>query len=436
MPLGAPSGGGVATRAAAASMPQAKAPTQSPVRSQQTSAPTPTPGIGSRASTLPAATGVGSGSPGAGGGPRGAGNVAPKPAIDPYVQWAQGQSAINNASAANYQSGLDLQAGQAQSHYNTGVGGLQAQAGFDQQYLNNDQFRLGADRNLWAAKNVNVGANWDVAQRRYADQAAQNADRWKLSGQTFDNNNTGIKSRYQSAMDAAGLSYDRTNRQVLSDNTARGATFAQGFGDTNRETQRQFDNTSSDASRTRDVALTGNQISYDTNSSDLRASDLANQRTMDSDVASTNLAGAQQVREGDYLKALGSDYGLKADQIKDALSRGISKLGLDYGSTVAQLANLKAQGTTDSLAQASALAYQLLNANLGSSGQAALATTAPGVQPSMRTPTKPPSAGDVLQSGLGQIGQYYPSVAQYGAATGVVGNKLGTPTSTAPRRVS
>lgn len=353
-------------------MPQAKSPSSTPqvptqTRTQQTT------GV----SAMPTATnyngqGASSGSkgasgPGKGGYPAGVPPIRPSTPnpttpIDPYVQWAKGQAAINNASAQNYQSGLDMQAGQAYGQYGQNVGGLQAQAGFDQQYLGNDQFRLQADQGLWAAKNANIGANWDIATRRYNDQAAQNVDRWKLSGQTFDNNATGIKSRYQSAMDAAGLSYDRTNRQVLSDNTARGATFSQGFGATNQETQRLFDNTSSDATRTRDVALTGNQIGYDTNKSDLRASDAANARTFDSDAASTNLAGAQQVREKDYMDALGRDYGVKGAQIQDALKRGIDKLNLDYGATVAQLANLKAQGTANSLAQASALAYQLLNA--------------------------------------------------------------------------
>jgi hypothetical protein len=293
--------------------------------------------------------------------------------IDPYVQWAQGQQQIIGAQQSNYNSGLDLQGAQAYGNYGQNVGQLQANQGFDLRYLGNDQTRLNADQALWAAKNTSIGAQWDLAQRRFNDQAAQNQDRWKLAGQTFDNNATGIKSRYQSAMEAAGLSYDRTNRQVLSDNTARGATLTQGFRDTNSETQRGYDYSKGDATRTRDVSLTGNQIGYDATQSDLRASDAANRRTSDADAAATNLAGQQQLREKDYMDALGNDYGVKGDQINDALKRGISKLNMDYAGTVAQLANLRAQGSAQALAQASALEYQLLNASLGVSSANSLA---------------------------------------------------------------
>jgi hypothetical protein len=312
------------------------------------------------------------GSPGAGGGPRGGGPGSPNgtfqpPAqsqltVDPYVQWYRGTMGVANAQYQQALANTNTQQSQGYARYVGGINELNANAGFDRAYLANDRDRLNADYGLYNAKNQNLGDQFNISQRRFNDQLGQNQDRRGLAGRQFDLANTGANNQYRSNIDAALLQFDRTTRAQRSDATARGATLTPGFSADQSETGRARDLATRDAGFGRDQALGGAALTRDATMNDLGYADRANQRAFDGDTSNYKLAQEQQKRERSYLDNLARDYGVKAEQIEDALRRGAENLGMSWQETLSALAQDRSAAGNNYLASGQAATLQLLSA--------------------------------------------------------------------------
>jgi hypothetical protein len=312
------------------------------------------------------------GSPGAGGGPRG--NDPGKPngtysppaqgqlTVDPYVQWYKGSMGIAGAQYQQALANSNTQQSQGYARYSSGINGLNANAGFDRAYLHNDRNRLAADYGLYDAKNQNINDQFGVSQRRFNDQLGQNQDRRGLAGRQFDLSTTGANNQYRSNIDAALLQFDRTSRAQRSDATARGATLTPGYGADQSETVRARDLSTRDAGYGRDQAIGGATLARDATMNDLAYADRANQRAYDGDTSNYKLAQEQQKRERTYLDNLAGDYGVKAEQIEDALKRGAENLGMSWQETLTALAQDRSNAGTSYLAAGQAATLQLLSA--------------------------------------------------------------------------
>jgi len=305
------------------------------------------------------------------------------PTQNPMQSWAEQQYALNQAQ---YDQTLSYNALQGAGGRGGGGSGGGGGGGASQQYdwqlrgLVNDTVRLGADMDLQKARDSNTGAQYGISQSRYGDQTAQNAAQRGFVGDQYVLGNDTANQRYNSALAAAGLTFDKTNRQVLSDNTARGSTLTAGFRDSNLETGRTRDLTTADATETRDLSLRGNLLSRDRSFSDLAFSDKANERTWLSDQENKKLADEQAKREATFLDRLANDYGIRREQIDQALKAGMAASGYsssaDQSKLMQALAADNQQANIDLMAANSAVAYQLLQAGInapiksGSSGKA------------------------------------------------------------------
>ena len=292
------------------------------------------------------------------------------PTQNPMQSWAEQQYALNQAQYDQTLSYNALQGANGRGGGGGGGGGGDASQQYDWQLrgLVNDTIRLGADMDLQKARDSNTGAQYGISQSRYGDQAAQNNAQRGFVGDQYTLGNDTANQRYSSALAAAGLTFDKTTRQIMSDNTARGSTLTAGFRDSNMETGRARDLSTTDATETRDLSLRGNLLSRDRSLSDLSYSDKANERTWLSDQENKKLADEQAKREATFLDRLANDYGIRREQIDQALKAGMAASGYSSSADQAKLMQALAadnqQANIDLMAANSAVAYQLLQAGV------------------------------------------------------------------------
>lgn len=290
-----------------------------------------------------------------------------------------------------------------------------------QRYTNQGTYlQQQADINAQQYNNQNtfIGNEETNSQNRFNQQGAYNnqqkgTNQRGLEGALAQSGNT-----YDAAIAAAGLTLGQQNNANVTDNTNRGSILSQGFGTQLGFNNQQYGNTSTAALNTKNDANTQAQLGWDTTNNQLnfadqtnaqqlasdtneyeygrygrtanetkRANDLSttqqqeasNDLQKQNDADSYALSTAQNSRNQTYLDATASDYGIQGSQLKDTLQRGISKLGLDYNTTVTQLANLSAQNNNDAQAQKQALTYALLNASAGQGPTSLASAPAPTI---------------------------------------------------------
>lgn len=255
------------------------------------------------------------------------------------MQWLKSQEAINASQAAQNQANLDVNQFQAYTGMTTDVNNLNSAAQYDAKYLNFDINRLNADQGYSTA----VSKNLD-------DTNTNNYNRY-LSNITTNNNQA--QANYDThalARAAVEQGYGRQLRGNLTDNTARGSTMSQGFGEAVDDIRFNRDQGNGEADlrrRTADEAVgtsnRNNQLGWESNQNQYA------------------LGQAAQVRQNSYLDTLGKEYGVKGSQIQERLKQAVEKSGMDYAQVIQKLTEMSQSNNAASAAQASALTYQLLS---------------------------------------------------------------------------
>lgn len=254
--------------------------------------------------------------------------------------------------------------------------------------VRNVEIAYGRTSDQWAAAN----RDWQQLQS-YLGQQTGLASRTRSSATEYFGQQRGLASRALGlANDRAGFSRDTAIQDASSQSTAAGAYLSgaftrpfdraqQQYGFDTRGAQQANDSTLSSVSRgERDTA-----IGYDRTLADIDNARQTSYNQLTTKADETN-------RQNAYISSLATSYGLRDEDMRNALEQGLRKLGLDSEASIARLTAAADANDAQAAAVASALAQQ------------AVAIAGPSARPSpasaaARTPTAGNAGGNAGRVG-------------------------------------
>ena len=337
---------------------------------------------------------------------------------DPLTALLQQQLNMNRADSQVAGQFLATDTALANALYGHNVTGLRDQYGFDAGFLTNAAYRdvdLARQQaaNEFNAGQRNVGLEFGNLARLAGLADSQLGNQYQtledLLGRTGIERTNAIEAlnrnfnlagdRYELGLGENRTAYNASDRRAVSDQTVRGSSLSAGARRSRDELVQQLNL----ANKGEELTYKGAEDDFDTG---LSAADLryrtgvdtynAGMRNAELDFESSTgdlrHRGDQLRNQRDDAKAnfdlrskmidsIADDYGIRADELKSTLNRGIDRLGIDLQSTLNQLAKDFQSSDVQRRANANAIMQQLIMAGQTGGGQQAPRVPSSGMTP-------------------------------------------------------
>lgn len=197
---------------------------------------------------------------------------------------------------------------------------------------------------------------------------AERAEKLRAAQVGHDDQLAKLQANY--GFNVADLNAAATNNQrgALSSATGRGAVGSLGYMQAHASIADQLAGNLKRESSNLDLGTSGanHDLTASNNATDLayQNNQLQLQQQRDDAAAAKKKAEDDKAASDAYLASVADQYGVRQDQIDTALRAGLSALGYDAASTVAQLANAQTTGNANTAAQAAALTQSAINTGI------------------------------------------------------------------------
>lgn len=287
---------------------------------------------------------------------------AAQAANDAYLaKLAAGGKALD-ASYAAQQEILKGQQDTSRERYDYNTGALRTNNGLSSQLLANGMYR---DVNLNREEN---NTRWEAAQGLFGRQQdllqkdwAYNQDQRGRAGSARDLASGYYNSVYGNAIDQANQKKLMSTDATRSASATHGSYASMGNARSYRDIGTNYDLSAKSAGDARDYNTGQANQQYDATVGGLQNSWNQRDAEFQNQVAANKAAADTTNRTNKYLDSVAADYGVKGQQLQQALNNGLANLGFDRDTAIAQISAAIASKDTDRIAAVNNLVQQAIS---------------------------------------------------------------------------